>query len=342
MAPGKEREALAGLPVAGLRLPEHGLAEDSVAELECLGLSRIGDLYALPRAPLAARFGACLLRRLDQALGREREPLSPRRPVPSYRARLAFAEPIATISDIEAALGCLLETLCGDLAHGRAGARQLEFALYLVDGRVARRRIGTSRPSRDTRHLMKLFADRLSGIELGYGVDVTTLAALITEPLAAAQLGLGDEGAGFRSACIDHAADDENDAELGCLVDRLGNRLGAANVVRLEPRASHLPERSVVIRPPMAPPAASRSTAWPASRSAAWPAAWARPVCLFLRPEPIAAVAPLPDDPPVLFRWRQGLHRVARADGPERIAPEWWREVAAEAGRCGPSSRAHP
>jgi len=319
VAPGKQREALAGLPVTGLRLPE-----DSVAELECLGLSRIGDLYALPRAPLAARFGAFLPSRLDQALGREREPLSPRRPVPSYRARLAFAEPIVTMSDIEAALGCVLETLCRDLAHGHTGARQLEFALYLVDGRVQRRRIGTSYPSRDAGHLMKLFADRLSGLELGYGVDVMTLAALITEPLAAAQLDFGDEDAEFRSACIDHATDDESDAELGCLVDRLGNRLGAANVVRLEPRASYLPERSVVIRPPMAPPTTSRS--------AAWPAVWPRPVCLFFRPEPVEVVAPLPDDPPVLFRWRQSLHRVARADGPERIAPEWWREVAAEAG----------
>jgi protein ImuB len=27
------------------------------------------------------------------------------------------------------------------------------------------------------------------------------------------------------------------------------------------------------------------------------------------------------------FRWRQCLHEVARAEGPERIAMEWWRST---------------
>ncbi|HSK39006.1 MAG TPA: DUF6504 family protein, partial [Arenibaculum sp.] len=33
-------------------------------------------------------------------------------------------------------------------------------------------------------------------------------------------------------------------------------------------------------------------------------------------------------DPPLMFRWRDRLHRVHHADGPERIEPEWWREQA--------------
>ena len=45
------------------------------------------------------------------------------------------------------------------------------------------------------------------------------------------------------------------------------------------------------------------------------------------RPEPVEAVAPVPDDPPVLFRWRRVVHRVRRADGPERIGGEWWRDT---------------
>ncbi|MCG8440397.1 MAG: 3-hydroxyacyl-CoA dehydrogenase NAD-binding domain-containing protein, partial [Caulobacterales bacterium] len=40
----------------------------------------------------------------------------------------------------------------------------------------------------------------------------------------------------------------------------------------------------------------------------------------------IEAVAEVPDGPPMLFRWRRRAHRVARAEGPERVAPEWWRE----------------
>ncbi len=53
-----------------------------------------------------------------------------------------------------------------------------------------------------------------------------------------------------------------------------------------------------------------------------------RPLRLLPVPQPVDAVAPVPDDPPVLFRWRGVPHRVARADGPERLAPEWW---------CGPA-----
>ena len=40
------------------------------------------------------------------------------------------------------------------------------------------------------------------------------------------------------------------------------------------------------------------------------------------RSEPVAEV---PDGPPRQFRWRRILHDVARMEGPERIAPEWWR-----------------
>jgi protein ImuB len=50
----------------------------------------------------------------------------------------------------------------------------------------------------------------------------------------------------------------------------------------------------------------------------------ARPISLLPIPEPIEAIAPVPDDPPLTFRWRRIQHRVAFADGPERIAPEWW------------------
>ena len=71
----------------------------------------------------------------------------------------------------------------------------------------------------------------------------------------------------------------------------------------------------------------------------AWTEAPARPLRLLPHPEPIEAVAPIPDDPPLLFRWRRVLHRVARADGPERLAPEWWRLVRKRAQRA--ASRDH-
>ncbi|NUB22041.1 DNA polymerase Y family protein, partial [Azospirillum formosense] len=102
--------------------------------------------------------------------------------------------------------------------------------------------------------------------------------------------------------------------ELGELMDRLGNRLGERAVLRLVPRQSRLPERSVAPASAFAPAAGHL---WPADRP--------RPVRLLAPPEPIEAMALVPDDPPVMFRWRGVQHRIRRADGPERIAAEWWR-----------------
>ena len=62
--------------------------------------------------------------------------------------------------------------------------------------------------------------------------------------------------------------------------------------------------------------------------SPVWPSAGERPIRLFARPLPIDVTAALPDAPPVLFRWRRVLHRIVRAEGPERIGPEWWRNVS--------------
>jgi protein ImuB len=303
IAPGAARAALAALPVTALRLPV-----DAAAGLGRLGLKRIGDLYKMPRAALAQRFGDIVALRLDQALGEAGEPVSPLRPVLARRARLAFAEPIATPEDLARALRRLIEDLCQGLAAEGTGARRLELACYRVDGVVERAAIGTARPSRDARHLARLLEEKLSGIDPGLGIEDMVLDAAIAETLAAAQIALprhresgGDEGA------------------LAALVDRLGSRLGLANLTRLAPFESHLPERAVAVQPAIG---ASGKT------PLRWPAGMVRPVRLLAPPEPVEAMAPVPDDPPVMFRWRRLLHRVRRADGPERIAGEWWRDFA--------------
>ncbi len=299
---GAVAAAIAGLPVAGLRLPE-----ETVAALHRVGLRRIGDLYALPRAPLAARFGPLLLRRLDMALDRLFEPVSPRLPVPPYRVRLAFPEPVGRPEDIALAARRLIEALCTRLERERLGVRRLELTLYGVDGRIRRAAAGTSRPVRDPDHLLRLLREPLAAVDLDGGTEVAILTAPRTEPLAPLQLRLGRDGA-------DAAADP---AALGLLIDRLSARLGQRNVVRQMLHESHIPERAVRLLP------ALRASS-PAGRP--WPAARPRPVRLLSRPEPIEAVALLPDAPPALFSWRRIAHRVRRADGPERIAPEWWRD----------------
>jgi len=297
---GATRLAVALLPVRALRLPPE------IAELmERLGLRRIGDLYKLPRPSLVARFGLAAAERLDQALGNLPEPLSPLPPVPIRSSHRRFVEPIARPEDLAAGIASLADRLCRTLAGDGVGARRLALRFYRVDGVVLALEAGTAQPSRDPRHLAHLFAERLDRIEPDLGVEDMRLEALVVEPL------------GNRQVALDRSTDgaDVGDAALAALVDRLENRLGAGAVARLQPRDSHLPERAQERAPAFA--AKETGTPWQLDRL--------RPVRLLPQPEPIEAVAPIPDDPPVLFRWRRLLHRVRAADGPERILDEWWR-----------------
>lgn len=306
VAPGDTAAALAPLPVAGLRLPP-----EVVRDLHHLGLRSIGALRATPRAPLAARFGNGVLKRLDQALGVADEPLAPRRPLPALIVRLAFAEPLGDIEDIARAICHLIEDLCARLEGARRGARRLELTLYRTDGTVSRAAIGTSRPTRDPVHLRRLFRETLSQLDAGFGVELATLAAPEADPLAAIQMPLVSCRPTLESE------------SLAQLIDRLGNRLGSANVHRLTSRASHVPERACRKTPAGAPPGPDQDAA---SLAGDQRPQQPRPLVLLPWPEPIAVVAPVPDGPPVMFRRKGRQHRVHTAKGPERIGPEWWRE----------------
>ena len=323
--PGGARPALAGLPVAALRL-----APQTAAGLSRLGLRRAGDIYDLPRGPLVTRFGDSLIRRVDQALGRVAEPISPREGAPVHRVRLTFAEPIGRAEDIEAATARLLAPLCADLQRAGQGVRRIELACYRVDGVAARVMIGTSQPVRDADRLLRLLRDRILEIDPGFGIDVMAVHAVRTEPLAAVQLGLVRRRRAGSLASLFPATDDGSDGAMDGLIDRLANRLGPAQVVRLSARESYVPERAVFAVPALK---VGRRLAGPRrvwDPGTAWFVNRARPISLFHPPQPVEVMAPVPDDPPVLFRWRRIVHRVVSADGPERIAPEWWAEVFAD------------
>ena len=300
-----QRDALGSLPVEGLRL-EAPILETFLK----LGLRRIGDLYPMPRAPLARRFGDQPLNRLDQALGTLAEPIEPRRIPPAFRTRLAFAEPIGRAEDIAAATSRLLAALCRQFEQAGVGARQLEIALYRVDGSLVRTSIGTSRPNRDNPKLMKLFEERLGELDPGFGVELMILAAPEVEAWSGTQDALPDQNAPGVASGVDGTID---------LADRLALRLGAENVVRLLSRDSHLPERVQVAAAVSSKPAPAGAWRRVASLKGA------RPTRLLQWPEPVEVTAIVPDDPPSVFHWRRHAHRIVRADGPERIANEWWR-----------------
>ncbi len=297
--PGGTVAAVADLPVAALRLEG-----DALATLRRLGLDRIADLAALPRAPFARRFGAAVLRRLDQALGRVAEPITPVVPPDVPQTRLAFPEPLLTAESFVAVIARLVRQLCTRLEQAGLGARQLDLLFERVDGTVAAIRIGTARPSRNPGHLGRLLEERVETVDPGLGVDAMQLVVPLAEPLAYTQLA---------------QLADEAEADVATLVDRLSNRLGADRVWRTAPTESDVPERSVRHVSAVAPPG-----------RADWPH-WPRPTRLMHPPQPVQMTSVLPDQPPLAFTWRRHQHRVRRADGPERVAGEWWRRDA-EAG----------
>ncbi len=307
--------ALADLSPAALRL------EPAVAvDLGRLGLRRIDDLMRQPRAALARRFGAATLRRLDQALGRVHEPISPDQEKMPLWQRRAFAEPIGHPDDIARAADELCQSLCRQLHKEGLGAQRLRCSLFLADGAVRHVHLGLARASRDAGHMFRLLAEHLPALEAGFGADAMTMTALVSEPLAERQRQfhqLHDPSAPVA------AAQAYEDPELGLLIDRLGNRLGLQNIARFAPHDSHLPERAVRVVAPLSVPDGQMR---PWSDVDDLP----RPVRLLPSPERVETVAEVPDGPPVMFRWRGRMYRVIRAEGPERIAPEWWRDVDAE------------
>ena len=313
ITPGAEREALAPLPLKALRI-----AEETAADLRRVGFKRIGDLIDMARAPLAARFGEALLRQLDRALGLEREPLQPRLPVAPYVAEQPFPEPITREEDVLAVAERLAHRLSAMLERRGGGMRRIELELFRTDGQVSHIATSMSRPIRDAHAVRALFNERLAALadplDPGFGFDLARLNVIAAEPCPPQQTALDQS---------------HDDGELDRLVDRLSARLGARRVTQLNAQDSHIPELAAMNVPAQAVGAAH---GWPAFRCFRDAVALSpRPLRLLTRPEPIEAIASVPDGPPLRFRWRRALHEVASAEGPERIESAWWSDDAGPA-----------
>jgi len=318
-AAGDERDIMNPLPLAALRIEPA-----TVASLARVGLKRIRDIAELPRSPLTARFGQSLLRQLDRALGREHEPLSPRLPVAPYVAEQRFHEPIAREEDVLGTVEKLAARLGVALERRGDGARRIELTLFRTDGAVRRIAAGTSRPLRDAADIRALFEERLAALadafDPGFGFDMARLSAVVAEPCPPEQIGIG--GA-------------EDAGELVRLVDRLSARLGTQRVRRPVALDSHIPECAAA----NVPAQINRDDGWDAFRRHRAEADLApRPLRLLTQPEPIEALAEVPDGPPLRFRWRRALHDVIAAEGPERIEGAWWNEQGGHSESVGSGS----
>ncbi len=306
-------DTLAPLPIAALRLDG-----ETRLVLHRLGLKRIGDLMAIPRATLARRFGqdgkhlATPLRRLDQALGHLPEPVVSPPPPQRYRHVKRLAEPVM---DPQPWLPDAMAALCADLTREGQGARHLRLDLFRVDGHASRFDARTARPSRDPAHLLRLLQKHFETLDAGFGFDTITVEAARVEPLSEAQMRLNREA--------------DSAVALATLVDRLSARMGAASVQSPAPRESHIPERAETWAPAIAKTGRADLLA-PGGLGGGGLVAppRERPIRLLQNPERIDVLYAVPEGPPIRFKWRRKPYSIARHQGPERIAPEWWRERA--------------
>lgn len=293
--------ALAPLPVSALRL-----AGEQVSALREMGLKTIGHLYGRDRAALSARFGASLLGRLDRALGRESEPLTPRLPVPDYRASRHFAEPVVLVDDLLGTAADLAQTVCCQLEKAGAGAQAFHLFLYRVDHKVMHLAVNAAQATRSPGHVARLFANRIDRLaedfDAGFGIETVVVAASSVSHAPQVQTGLLDGAGGA--------------GDLSLLVDRLASRLGSQALLRVQPGNTHIPEKAAVLTPALAFDAGAMGEV------AAPPLQ--RPLRLLPRPEAVAVIAQVPDGPPARMEWRRMRYRFIRASGPERIAAEWW------------------
>jgi protein ImuB len=307
IAVGEEARAVAPLPVSAL-----GVDEAITTGLRRAGLKTIGDVATRAHHEITARFGAGFTTRLEQALGRGDGPISPRKPLPDYIVEKRFAEPVATDAAISLTLSKLAQMLVTAMAEQGKGARQLTACFFRTDGVVRAIVVDTGQAVTRAEVIDRLFRERLDALsdplDPGFGFDLIRLAAARTEIVVQQQHDLDA-----------HVHDSD---ELAALIDRIAARIGSRRVVVYLPQDTHIPERAVLPVPAQQHLAAAATAAWQVRTEAEPPL---RPLRLFEHPEEIQVIAQVPDGPPARFVWRRAAHAVVRAEGPERIAMEWWR-----------------
>ncbi len=292
---GKQAEVLLPLPPAALRLDS-----TTLQRMDKLGFRQIGQFVSIPRLNLRRRFGDALLMRLDQVLGILPEPLQPVQPAPVYLERLPCLEPIRTVTGIEIAIKRLLEALCERFSREGKGLRTGILKGYRIDGETVQIGIGTNRASRNATHLFKLFELKIPELEPALGIELFTLEATLVEDVTENQEAL------WSTVNRDRTAISE-------LLDNIAGKVGLQTIHRYLPQEHHWPENSI-----------KEVISLEEQPKSEWRTDYQRPIHLLPQPEPVEVMVVLPDYPPMHFRHKGEIIRIARADGPERIEQEWW------------------
>jgi protein ImuB len=191
------------------------------------------------------------------------------------------------------------------------GARRLEAEFYRADGQVRRIVVETGSPIRDPKIVERLFREKLDALidplDPGFGFDLIRLSATRAERAEIAD--------------ADFDADLNAKREIRFLVDRLAARFGSQRILAFQPNDTHIPECAFAAVP--AQYTEDSKIEWQKIRRPG--EAPRRPLRLLAKPEPMSLLRALPGSNAPHMRWRRAQHTVTHAEGPERIAMEWWR-----------------
>lgn len=293
---GQSYQSLLSLPPASLRLEQ-----ETTETLHKLGLHRVGDFISMPVSALRRRWGPHLIQRIQQATGFTEETAEPVCPVEPYQERLPCLEPVQTATALLIALEKLLENLCQRLAKEQLGIRKAQFKAYRIDGNLQQIGIGTNRATHQQKHLFRLFETKLEAMEPEPGIELFVLEANKVERTVTRQESIWEKPFGWQHP------------RLGELMDRITVKEEKILIKRFFPAEHHWPERSF-----------SYHSSLDEKSTGEWHLPASRPLYLLPHPHPVEVTAPIPDYPPMLFRYKGKLHKIIKADGPERIEQEWW------------------
>lgn len=222
------------IPIGSLPLACLSVAEPYLPVLERLGCRKWQDLRALPRGGVARRFGQDLLDALDQAYGDRPDSCDWLQLPEVFEDRLQWPDGVEHAQALVFAARRLLQRLQAWLLARSQGVLALELQ-WQIDARrsssaPALLPLRLSEPTQDMAHVLRLLAERLAGLRLSAPVQALVLRTL--------------ETAALRLESQSLLPDEQRRGEsLVQLLERLGQRLGDAQVQRWQPCDRHVPER---------------------------------------------------------------------------------------------------
>lgn len=277
-----------------------------------LGIYTCGDLLKFSKKSLNTRYRPELAQYIDELVGLRPTTLLN---IPEEKAWIVeknFSTPARTSLHLMKSVELCLYELCRDMAAEQIGVMQLELIFTGLDKKRRKFLIGCTAATRDLKKILQLITLKLENFNAGLGVETIRLEATQTAQIR------------VRQGVLEHSPSEKaphptisqlrNERDLTGLADLLTTRLGEENFFRLMPAASHDPERSIEKVVGLAAP-----QIYPEMPCGP------RPIRLVTPPQPVTAIGLLPDHPPKQIKWRHIILNITKADGPERIEPEWWR-----------------